>query len=606
MRALFALWLLCVGGGLASPVWAQDSVASRTPDVRMIFDVSGSMKANDPGNLRASALQLAATLLPSRARGSVWTFGSQVRNPLPDGNVDAQWRRRARSLAPQLVDYQQFTDIEQALREASQADGGQRHIILLTDGMVDLPGSGEAKRMRDQASREALIASLAPALASRGVVVHTIALSQNVDRELLERISRITGGLAAVAETPEALLRAFLDVLERIVPRDQLPIEKGGFDVDDEVEGFNALLFHDEDAPEISLVGPDGKRYTRDDHPDDMLWQSNPRYDVIRVPEPQVGKWRIEGPIGRDSRVSIESALQLRSDTLPPTLYLGFDIPLDAWLSREGEMLTGAALPDGIQVRGELRGLEGDTRASTSLAAGDDGHFTGTLQAPERIGNARIVLNADSDAWTRERVQGVNIVPPVTTTLNDDASQVTLKAQHPRLNVGNTQISASLLGETLDVASDGERTWQIALPKVDPDQSVPLNLDMTVTLDGHTWSFALPTLRLNPEARIGVSGADVNVNDGSMRAKALPDDDAGFEKKRDARQEQDLLAKAGALWDQASDDWQALRSNVGPYARHPTTWAVFAALLLALTILWGWRRHVRRRRRHRRRREPHV
>ncbi|WP_280561446.1 vWA domain-containing protein [Chromohalobacter sp. 48-RD10] len=605
MRALFTLLLLCIVGGLPPLVWAQDSTASRTPDVRMIFDVSGSMKANDPGNLRASALQLAATLLPSQARGSVWTFGSQVRNPLPDGKVDAQWRQRARSLAPQLVDYQQFTDIEGVLRDATDAPGGKRHVMLLTDGMVDLPGSGEEKRTRDTASRETLLASLAPELASRDVVVHTIALSHNVDRELLERISQTTGGLAAVAETPEALLRAFLDVLERIVPSDQLPLEKGSFDVDDEVEGFNALLFHDEDAPEIALVGPDGARYTRDDHPDDMLWQSNPRYDLIRVPEPQVGEWHIEGPVGRDSRVSIESPLQLRSDTLPPTLYLGFDVPLDVWLSREGETLEGDTLPEDVRLRGELRGLDDETLASTSLKAGGDGHFTGTLAAPEETGNARLVLNADSDSWQRERVQGVNVVTPVTATLNDDATQVTLEAQHPRLNVDNTQISADLLGETLDVVPDGKRTWQVALPEVDPQQSVPLDLDVSVTLDDRTWSIALPALRLNPEARIGVSGADVD-GDGP-RAEALPDDDAATiqEDESDAREEGNLITLAGALWDKAGDEWQALRPHVEPYAKRPTTWAVFAALLLALALLWRLGRRSRRRR-HRQRHEPQL
>nr|CDQ33076.1 hypothetical protein BN993_02510 [Virgibacillus halodenitrificans] len=605
MRALFAFLLLCVGGGLSPLAWAQDSTASQTPDVRMIFDVSGSMKANDPGNLRASALQLAATLLPSQARGSVWTFGSQVRNPLPDGKVDAQWRRRARSLAPQLVDYQQFTDIEGVLRDATDTPGGKRHVVLLTDGMVDLPGSGEGKRTRDTASRESLLTSLAPELASRDVVVHTIALSHNVDRELLERISQATGGLAAVAETPEALLRAFLDVLERIVPSDQLPLEKGSFDVDDEVEGFNALLFHDEDAPELALVGPDGERYTRDDHPDDMLWQSNPRYDLIRVPEPQVGEWHIEGPVGRDSRVSIESPLQLRSDTLPPTLYLGFDVPIDAWLVRDGDILKGDTLPEDVRLRGALRGLDDETLASTSLKADNDGHFTGTLAAPEEAGNARLVLNADSDSWQRERVQGVNVVTPVSATLNDDATQVTLEAQHPLLNVDNTQISASLLGETLDVVPDGERTWQVALPEIDPEQSVPLDLDVSVTLDDRTWSIALPALRLNPEARIGVSGADVD-GDGP-RAEALPDDAtaATQDDESGAREESSLTVLASALWDKAGDEWQALRPHVEPYAKRPTTWAVFAALLLALVLLWRLRRRSRRRH-HRRRHEPQV
>lgn len=110
-------------------------------DVRVIFDVSGSMQDNDPERLSASALELIASLLPEGSRGGLWTFGERVENPLPVGPVDRRWREQARSLAPRLVDYQQYTDIEAAIRQASEEPGGERHLILLTDG-VDRPGPG--------------------------------------------------------------------------------------------------------------------------------------------------------------------------------------------------------------------------------------------------------------------------------------------------------------------------------------------------------------------------------------------------------------------------------------------------------------------------------
>lgn len=599
MRALFALWLVCVGGLMSPPGWAQDATP---PDVRMIFDVSGSMKANDPANLRASALQLAAALLPSQARGSVWTFGSRVRNPLPDGKVDAQWRRRARSLAPQLADYQQFTDIEQALREATRATGGKRHVILLTDGMIDLPGGGEATPSPEAASRQTLINALAPVLADRGVVVHTIALSNNADHELLERVSQSTGGLAAVAETPEDLLRAFLDVLERIVPSDRVPLENGEFAIDPEIDGFNALLFHDQDAQGPILVGPDGERYTRDDHPDDILWQSMPRYDLIRVPEPDAGTWHIEGQVGDDSRVSVESPLTLRTKAMPTSLYLGFDIPLEAWLSRQGETLVGDAMPEGMRMRAELRDLDDATLSSTTLTAGENGHFTGTLPAPEQEGNARLVVTAEGPTRVRERVQGVNVISPLAISLNDDATTVILEAQHPRLDADNTRVSSSVLGESLDVEPVGPKTWHIALPELDPHQSVPLELSLEVTLDGRTRSIRLPALRLNPDARIGLAGADV---DGDvLRTQALPKADEGPATNSVEPRERNLSDMAQTLWHKAGDEWQALKPHVAPYAKRPTTWAALAALLLAVVALSVMRRRARRRRR--RRREPHV
>ena len=72
------------------------------------------------------------TLMWSNSEARVVDF------PLPVGPVDRRWRERARSLAPSLVDYQQYTDIEAAIRAASEEPGGKRHLILLTDGVIDL------------------------------------------------------------------------------------------------------------------------------------------------------------------------------------------------------------------------------------------------------------------------------------------------------------------------------------------------------------------------------------------------------------------------------------------------------------------------------------
>ena len=269
-------------------------------------------------------------------------------------------------------------------------------------------------------------------------------------------------------------------------------------------------------------------------------------------------------------------------------------------MSREGETLVGDAMPEGMRMRAELRDLDDATLSSTTLTAGEDGHFTGTLPAPEQEGNARLVVTAEGPTRVRERVQGVNVIPPLAASLNDDATTVILEAQHPRLDADNTRVSSSVLGESLDVESVGPKTWHIALPDLDPHQSVPLELTLEVTLDGRTWSIRLPALRLNPDARIGLSGADVGA---APSAEALPD--TGEERTESAEEgERNLSEMAGALWHKAGDEWQALKPHVAPYAKRPATWAALAALLLAVVALSVMRRRARRRRR--RRREPHV
>ncbi|NRB56673.1 MAG: VWA domain-containing protein [Salinicola sp.] len=598
MRALLLIVLLATG---FAPTWA---LAQSAPDVRIVVDVSGSMKQNDPQNLRANALGFAATLLPPSARASIWTFGTTVSNPLPSGAVAAAWRGRVASLSPRLTDYQQFTDIERALRQAADAapDSANRHLILLTDGMVDLPASGSDKAQRDRASRQRIIDELSPELAGRGVVVHAIALSNNVDLPLLEQVAQATGGLAAVADTPEELLRAFLDVLDRILPGDQIPIDgQQRFNVDDDIDEFNALLFHDPGVDSPVLVGPDGQRYSRGDHPGTVEWQSSDRYDLVTVPDPAPGEWRIEGDIGGDSRIGIHADTMLRSAPLPATLYRGFSTPLDVWLAADGETLGADSRPDGLSVRAELKDLDGAVLAGTPLEPSDD-HFRGDLPGVDQLGNARLTITARSDRMIRQQVQTVNVVAALSAVLSEDGSQIVVHANHPDLDVNNTQLSASLTGRPLDVRRSGEREWTIAVPRTDPGQSLPVTIAADARVDGRTLHFELPVVRLNPEASVGLSGSDLErgVTSDSRQQDdgTVPDAGDDFTDGLTASQMADIAV------DKAQQGWRLARPYVETYAQRPVTWIVIAVILLSW-ILLRWRRAAKRRRLARRE-EPSI
>lgn len=589
MRALRLLlvFIICLVPSLA--------LAQAAPDVRIVVDVSGSMKQNDPQNLRANALGFAATLLPPGARGSIWTFGTTVANPLPSGEIDASWRERAGGLASQLTDYQQFTDIERVLRQVANAapDSANRHLILLTDGMVDLPAAGAQKSRLDSASRQRIIDELAPELASRHVVVHSIALSNNVDLPLLEQMAQTTGGLAAIANTPEELLRAFLDVLDRIVPGNQIPIDgQQRFTIDDDVDEFNALLFHAPGSDSPVLVGPNGQRYSRDDHPGSVEWLSNDRYDLISVPRPLPGEWRVDGDIGSDSRIGIHADIVLRSGPLPATLYRGFDTPLDVWLEEEGKALAADELPDGLSVRAELRDLDGGILTQTTLEP-EQGHFRGELPGADRLGNARLAIIARSDRLIRQRIQTVNVVAAMSAELSQDGTRIVVRANHPDLNADNTNLSASLTGNPLEVQQTGEREWTIAVPRTNPDESLPVEITAEAQVDGRTLHFDLPVVRLNPDAAVGLSGADLEQ---AVASQSREQDDtvgsgdsAAFADGLSASQMVDVAV------DKARQSWQFARPYLEAYAQRPVTWVVVAVILL-LWLLLRWRRAAKRRR----------
>ncbi|MFD2437928.1 vWA domain-containing protein [Modicisalibacter luteus] len=499
--------------------WAGQGWAQERPDVRLVVDVSGSMKQNDPNRLSGSALELLVSLMPSGASSGLWTFGSDVSNILPTSRVDESWRRRALALKPALVDYQQYTDIEQAIRTAAQADpaSGERHLILLTDGVVDVPAPRGDKQAADAASRRRLLEELAPELANRGVVIHTIAFSPGVDMSLVEQLATMTSGLATVAENPEALLRAFLDVLDRIFPVDQVPLQEGRFTIDDKVDSFSALLFHEPDAPALTLIGPDGQRYTAKDHPDTIQWQAQDRFDVITVPSPGAGEWRIEGNIGGDSRINIDSSLTLRTSEMPTTLYQGFQTPIEAWMESRGAPLTEEEA-DGLDITAELRTTEDKVIESVPLER-EGSHYQGSLPALETLGNARLSVTAQGRGYVRQMHQAVNILPAIDAQLDEDVGRISLRSEHPRIGVDNTQIEAQLQGELLEVAPVGDKRWRIDLPQIDPNVSVPVTLSARVELDGETRILTLPNLQLNADASTGLESVGF---DNGLNGQALP------------------------------------------------------------------------------------
>ncbi|REC94512.1 VWA domain-containing protein [Kushneria indalinina] len=582
-------WLLL--SLMALPAQAAPQGLPEQDDVRLAIDVSGSMKGNDPDNLRASGLRLLVDLLPDNVRAGLWTFGQQVANPLAMGTVNDQWRQRALSVLPQMTRYEQFTDLESALDLATQGvtGDGRTHLIVLTDGMVDVPAIND-KPARDRASRERIIETLAPDLGERDVVIHTIALSRNADIDLMRTISQQTGGLASVAEDSRALLRSFLDVLNQVAPRQQLPLEDGRFQVDDQVREFTALIFHDRDEGPVTLITPDGEHLSIDSPGMASRWRHDDRYELITVPEPTAGKWQIEGPVGAGSRILIDSSLRLRSAEIPATLYAHIDQPLEVWL--EGHDEQGDTSSPTVSVDAALQGAEGEI-TRTRLQREADGRYRGRLDRIDRTGNAELALEARSEGFARLLTHSVNVVPVIDAALVDHQSHIALTAAWSRLTRDNTRIHAELLGETLDVEPVADDRWRVTLPDTLPDESVPVELAATVALDNRILDIPLPPVVLNREAATSLSAARLDREAISGEQMASPDDeeDQGWSLQR--------------LWHLAQGNWPAARAQAMQWMQDPRAWWVAAGLIL-LCLLLAFRRRRLRRQRPRHRRDPSV
>ena len=207
--------------GLVSNVIA----APKTDDIRILIDVSGSMKINDPLDHRISALVLFNGLISDGSKAGVWTIDRYVDMIVKLGTVNDEWREAADTGASTIHSNGIFTNIESGLFRASLGweipdPDTRRSIILLTDGQVDISSDAATNEI----SRQNILAKSIPALKQSGVVIHTIALSGNSDEVLLKQLALETGGSYQKAEFAQDLHRIFFRTFERATQPDTIKL----------------------------------------------------------------------------------------------------------------------------------------------------------------------------------------------------------------------------------------------------------------------------------------------------------------------------------------------------------------------------------------------
>lgn len=413
-RILSKILLASFLAGAFMPVWvgAQEPLAPELvtgADVRIIVDISGSMKDNDPDNLRQPAVRLLARLLPEGASAGVWTFGQYVNMLVPYDPVDDAWRELAIDRSAEINSVALRTNLGEAIKVASddyftKGDLSGTDFILLTDGKVDVSDNAEA----NQQERERILGPVLDQLVRKGATFHTVALSDEADREFLETLADRTGGSYNVAPSANALNLAFLDALNAAVPQEQLPIEGDGFDVDSGVQEFTALIFWGEDETsatrKLELTDPAGNVAVVGDTGEGMRWAREPGYDLITVTEPLPGKWRINGELGEGSRVTVVSDLRMVVSPVPPSFSEAQPLALQIAFFEDEKKLTDPDFLGVLEVRVTV--TSEDNRSGTKvLSSGQppaNGLYSDTIGALPAAGRYTIEVVADGQTFSRK------------------------------------------------------------------------------------------------------------------------------------------------------------------------------------------------------------
>lgn len=414
------------------------------PDVRILIDVSGSMQDNDPANLRVPAMRLMSELLPLGTTAGVWLFAETATALIAPGVVDAAWRTEARRQVPRIHARGLFTDIERALDAAlggweSAANPGERHVVLLTDGVVDV-----SKNPDDSAaSRARILASQIERLQAQGATVHAIALSDMVDKALLEALTAGTGGWLERADDAASLQRIFLRMLEQTAPPVTVPLDGRRFDIDSTVTELTLLVFQAGDLP-VTLTAPDGVTWRQDEHPATVQWRHEAGYDLITVAQPQPGTWQFEGTEDPDNRAVIVTNLVLDLERLPPTMLQSEKTPVHARVLAGGAAVTRLELLELVAASYTLSSAPDAAKTQALTLDRDQARFGGQLDGTA-IAPGVYQLSVDIDAGTFKR--------QVNTRLRVAADPITVRYLVDPVTQAAVEVEVTAASELADGAS---------------------------------------------------------------------------------------------------------------------------------------------------------
>jgi uncharacterized protein (TIGR03503 family) len=448
--------------------------------VRLVIDISGSMKKNDPLNLRRPALDMLVQLLPEGSKAGIWTFGQYVNMLVPHKPVTAAWGNQASAASSKIKSIAQFTNIGAALEKAAYDHKRQNnknkpyqtHVILLTDGMVDIDRDNALNRKE----RQRILNKVLPMYQQAGITLHTIALSDNADKKLLNKLALGTDGKVAIATNAEELMSVFLQVFNQAVPLDAIVFDGDRFAVDSSIEEFTALIFRQKGAKPTTVVSPDGQQYTKDTKDARVNWHHTSRYDLITVKEPLEGEWGVLADVEPQSRVTVVSDLSVAVRSMPTNIPVDEVIQTSLVLREENKTITRPEFLGLLNIMASITSPTGNNWSQnlSSNEVPSDGLYSVTFNQFSEPGDYTINFVVEGKTFNRQYTHQLSVRTPfAVNTQKSKANGLTtfsveVLAQSTTVDVSKTTVSGVVKSPSgkvnkADFTSQQDGTWILAV-----------------------------------------------------------------------------------------------------------------------------------------------
>jgi len=385
-------------------------------DVVIVLDTSGSMKKNDPKQLRAQAAKMFISLLERKDRVSLVGFSNRAYPVTKFLSLEKQKNEQILFNAiDQLASNGKYTNLHDAilrghelLKKQSSKSRGQ-HIVLMSDGKMDL--GSESRNLRQL---EKTLEDLTPKLAKDKIKVHTIAFTDKSYIPLLKLTAEDTLGEFILMEDANSAHKVFENLFERAKLPEMLPIYEDNFVVDKAIKEITIIASKYKPDSVISLENPNGDEYSSLHPGKNIKWFRADKFDLITLKNPDPGYWLVKYTEG-GNKVYLLSDLNLEVSSTKRTAAPGSPLHIQAFLSKNGKKQASKALlastefkvraisPEGVEIENEL--LDDGTEIGSER---HDGIY-GISYAFDLEGTYKLEISALGQTFDRKKSLFVNV-----------------------------------------------------------------------------------------------------------------------------------------------------------------------------------------------------
>lgn len=381
-------------------------------DVVLAIDSSGSMKRNDPHDLRKQAAKLFISLLSIRDRISVISFST--RGEVLAGFESAGDKSSKKTLfraVDKVSSSGLYTDILDALQKALEVQqkeplvGQEKIVILMTDGKVD---TGDKEH--DAQSIRSLKKEITAKYKAAEVRIFSIAFTGESDIALLEDISFKSGGNMAVAKTSDELHGIFIQFFETLKKPEATPVTGNKFLIDSSVSEATLIAKKASPDVQVQLITPSGNIVKTFRESSEFQRFSTEAYDLLTMSRPVQGTWTIRFSHGNGNKVVLITDLKLECSMKEPFLSKDMRLPVEVYLTRNAELLNEKDILESTRFSLTVFGPNAEDVDTIELfddgKEGDresgDGIFSAEISFHE-TGAYKLMVNAEGSTFSRVR-----------------------------------------------------------------------------------------------------------------------------------------------------------------------------------------------------------